>query len=95
MTRLYGDDHPIVATALNNLAVQLADQGRDAEAAPMLRRVLAVRRRVLGDHHIECEPRRSRLWIGVAWGPHPHTPVRVRQGSQGLHQSGVLAGPRR
>ena len=65
MTSLYGPDHPVVATALNTSAVQLADQGRDQEAEPMLRRVLAVRRRVFGDHHIECEPPTQSACAGV------------------------------
>ncbi len=40
--KIYGPDHPNVATALNNLAQLLGDTNRFAEAEPMMRRVLAI-----------------------------------------------------
>ena len=38
----YGNDHPDVATALNNLAALLQDTNRLAEAEPMYRRCLKI-----------------------------------------------------
>jgi tetratricopeptide (TPR) repeat protein len=48
-------DHPLVATALNNLALNLAhldfDQGGHAEAEQLHKRSLAIREKVLGLDH--------------------------------------------
>ena len=38
----YGNDHPDVATCLNNLATLLQDTNRPGEAEPLMRRALAI-----------------------------------------------------
>ncbi len=49
--RVLGDEHPYVATSLNNLAGLYDNQGRYSEAEPLLQEALAMRKRVLGDEH--------------------------------------------
>ena len=46
-----GPDHPDVAASLNNLATLYIDQGRYAEAEPLLKRALAIREKALGPDH--------------------------------------------
>ncbi|MBW4463148.1 MAG: tetratricopeptide repeat protein [Nodosilinea sp. WJT8-NPBG4] len=46
-----GDDHPAVATSMNNLAVLYGFQGRYGEAEPLFRDALALRQRLLGNDH--------------------------------------------
>ncbi|MBL3587083.1 tetratricopeptide repeat protein [Rhodovulum sulfidophilum] len=46
-----GSDHPSTATSYNNLASNLNDQGRAAEAEPLYRKALEIRERVLGTDH--------------------------------------------
>ena len=46
-----GDDHPDVATSLNNLAGLYKNQGRYEEAEPLSQRALNLRKRLLGDDH--------------------------------------------
>ena len=46
-----GDDHPAVATSLNNLAVLYESQGRYGEAEPLYREALALHQRLLGEEH--------------------------------------------
>ncbi len=48
-----GDDHPDVATSLNNLAALYESQGRYSEAEPLYRKALAQRQRLLGDDHLD------------------------------------------
>ena len=50
-TQLLGDEDPLVADALNNLATALERQGKLEEAESMLRDSLAKERRLLGDDH--------------------------------------------
>ena len=45
------DDHPSVATSLNNLAGLYDNQGRYSEAEPLYIDALALRKRLLGDDH--------------------------------------------
>lgn len=45
------DDHPDVATSLNNLAYIYQMQGRYGEAEPLFREALALRQRLLGDDY--------------------------------------------
>ncbi len=60
--RLLGDNHPHVATFLNNLAAALyKSQGRYTEAEPLYLEALDLRKQLLGDNHpdvmlIEGEP---------------------------------------
>ena len=44
--QVYGDEHPSVATSLNNLAILLKAQGKHDEAEPLYRESLAMMRRV-------------------------------------------------
>ena len=46
-----GDNHPLVATSLNNLAALYESQGRYPEAEPLLLEALDLRKRLLGDNH--------------------------------------------
>jgi tetratricopeptide (TPR) repeat protein len=46
-----GDDHPDVATDLNNLAELLREQGKYSEAEPLYRRALEIREAQLGINH--------------------------------------------
>jgi tetratricopeptide (TPR) repeat protein/CHAT domain-containing protein len=46
-----GDEHPLVATALNNLGVMALRQGNLTESEGFLVRSLELRRRLLGNHH--------------------------------------------
>jgi Tfp pilus assembly protein PilF len=47
----FGPDHPLVATALNELGVLYRYQGRYAEAQPLFQRSLAIQEKVLGRDH--------------------------------------------
>jgi tetratricopeptide (TPR) repeat protein len=49
--RLYGNEHPGVATSLNNLATLLHEKGDYAAAEPLYREALALRHKMLGDEH--------------------------------------------
>ena len=49
--RAYGPRHPDVATALDDLARALRDEGKYAAAEPLARHALALRRDLLGDSH--------------------------------------------
>lgn len=49
--RVYGDEHPYVAEALNDVAFTLRKQGRYTEAEPLYRESIAIKRRLLGDDH--------------------------------------------
>ncbi|MEM9817189.1 MAG: tetratricopeptide repeat protein [Cyanobacteria bacterium P01_D01_bin.6] len=49
--RLLGDEHPDVATSLNNLATLYKNQGRYSEAEPLLQEALVMRKRLLGNEH--------------------------------------------
>ena len=51
--RLYGDKHPEIANALENLASALQDKGDLARAEPLYRQALAMWRELLGDTHPE------------------------------------------
>ncbi len=46
-----GDDHPDVATSLNNLALLYDSQGRYSDAEPLLLKALDICQRQLGDDH--------------------------------------------
>jgi tetratricopeptide (TPR) repeat protein len=49
--RLFSEDHPLTASAYNELASNLDDQGKYADAQPLYEKALAIRRRLLGDDH--------------------------------------------
>ncbi|MFZ1028611.1 MAG: tetratricopeptide repeat-containing protein, partial [Limnoraphis robusta] len=49
--RLLGENHPDVATSLNNLAELYRDQGRYNEAEPLYQRSLAISEKALGENH--------------------------------------------
>jgi tetratricopeptide (TPR) repeat protein len=49
--RLFGEEHPYVATVMNNLATLLALQGRNEEAERLFRESLAMFERVYGADH--------------------------------------------
>ncbi|MBO1050787.1 MAG: tetratricopeptide repeat protein [Dolichospermum sp. DET73] len=46
-----GNDHPHVATSLNNLAALYESQGRYNEAEPLYQQALALRQKLLGNDH--------------------------------------------
>ncbi len=48
---MLGPEHPDTLTSVNNLAVLLMSQGDYAGAAPLYRRALEARERVLGPEH--------------------------------------------
>ncbi|MEH2460465.1 tetratricopeptide repeat protein [Nostoc sp.] len=47
----FGDEHPSVATSLNDLAGLYDSQGRYSEAEPLCIQALSMRKRLLGDEH--------------------------------------------
>ncbi|BBC24758.1 tetratricopeptide repeat protein [Pseudanabaena sp. ABRG5-3] len=49
--KILGDQHPSVATSLNNLALLYNSQGRYAEAEPLYQESLQLCRELLGDQH--------------------------------------------
>ncbi|WP_169614189.1 FxSxx-COOH system tetratricopeptide repeat protein [Nodosilinea sp. P-1105] len=49
--RLLGNEHPYVATSLNNLAGLYDNQGRYTKAEPLYQQALAMTKRLLGDEH--------------------------------------------
>jgi tetratricopeptide (TPR) repeat protein len=51
MEKALGKDHPDMATSLNNLAILYDDQGKYAEAEPLLLRSLAIMEKALGKDH--------------------------------------------
>ncbi|MFC1573163.1 tetratricopeptide repeat protein [Candidatus Eisenbacteria bacterium] len=51
--RVLGNEHPDVATGLNNLATLLQLRGKHAEAEPLFRQTIAMRRRLFGEEHPE------------------------------------------
>ena len=46
-----GNDHPDVATSLNNLALLFYSQGKYKKAEPLYQQVLALRQKLLGNDH--------------------------------------------
>ncbi|CAM9940130.1 unnamed protein product [Ectocarpus fasciculatus] len=72
--KLYGSNHPEIATDLNNLACFLKSQGKHDEAEPLFERSQAIREKALGGEHpdvatslnnraslMELQARRSRI----------------------------------
>ena len=51
MLARHGEEHPDVATSLNNLASLYKSQGHYSEAEPLYTQALALRRRILGEEH--------------------------------------------
>ncbi len=49
--RLLGENHPHVATSLNNLAGLYLSQGRSEEAEPLYLQALAIAEQALGENH--------------------------------------------
>ena len=49
--KLLGEEHPDVASSLNNLASLYYYQRRDEEAEPLLLQALDMRKKLLGDKH--------------------------------------------
>jgi tetratricopeptide (TPR) repeat protein len=50
--QVYGDQHPKVATDLNNLAELLYTKGKYDEAEPLYRQAIGVWRTALGEEHL-------------------------------------------
>ncbi|WP_445635165.1 hypothetical protein NSTC745_07094 [Nostoc sp. DSM 114161] len=48
-----GEEHPDVATSLNNLAELYRSQGRYSEAEPLYIQALTLRRKLLGEEHLD------------------------------------------
>jgi len=53
--RLLGDNHPDVATSLNNLAALYYSQGRYTEAEPLYREAIKIATQVLGKNHPDSQ----------------------------------------
>ena len=51
--KVWGPDHPYVATSLNNLAMLYVAQGDYVQAEPLFKRALAINEKVLGRDHLE------------------------------------------
>ena len=51
MPKLLGEEHPSIATTLNNLAGLYQSQGRYEEAEPLYLQALKIRRKLLGEEH--------------------------------------------
>jgi tetratricopeptide (TPR) repeat protein len=49
--KVYGQDHPEVATDLRSLAILYEDQGKFEQAEPLYQRALAIREQVFGSDH--------------------------------------------
>ncbi|MCX5830995.1 MAG: tetratricopeptide repeat protein [Deltaproteobacteria bacterium] len=49
--KVFGAEHSIVATGIDNLAVLYNSQGRYAEAEPLYKRALAISEKILGPEH--------------------------------------------
>jgi CHAT domain-containing protein/Tfp pilus assembly protein PilF len=49
--KVLGDNHPLTAQSLNNLAVLYQSQGRYSEAEPLYKQALAITKSQLGDNH--------------------------------------------
>jgi tetratricopeptide (TPR) repeat protein len=65
----FGEEHPDVATSLNNLAVLYAHQGRYSEAEPLYRDAVAMRKRLLGEDHPNIATSLNNLaWLYDAQG---------------------------
>uniref|UniRef100_UPI000A752B74 tetratricopeptide repeat protein n=1 Tax=Geitlerinema sp. PCC 9228 TaxID=111611 RepID=UPI000A752B74 len=60
--RLLGEQHPDVATSLNNLAELYRSQGRYDEAEPLYRQALEMFKRLLGEQHPRVSPPVSTIW---------------------------------
>ena len=67
--KLHGEQHPRTLTAANNYATSLLDLQRYAEAKLLLRKIVPVTRRVLGESH-ECTLK-MRCLYAVALFPDP------------------------
>jgi tetratricopeptide (TPR) repeat protein len=50
---LWGQEHPYVATTLNNLALLYKSQGHYSSAKTLYERTLTVRKKLLGDDHLD------------------------------------------
>ena len=49
--KVFGDEHPKVAIALNNFASLLKAQGKYDEAVPLFKESLAIKKKVHGNEH--------------------------------------------
>ena len=56
-----GEEHPNYATALNNLAAGLEQEGLHAEARKHLKRALKINKKALGDEHQSTRDTASNL----------------------------------
>jgi tetratricopeptide (TPR) repeat protein len=61
--RLLGENHPDLATSLNNLALLYKSQGRYTEAEPLYLQALELRQRLLGENHPNTVSCRKSLQI--------------------------------
>jgi tetratricopeptide (TPR) repeat protein len=46
-----GENHPDYATSLNNLAALYGDMGNYAQAEPLYKQVLVIRKKILSEEH--------------------------------------------
>ena len=49
--KLLGEEHPDVATSLNNLAGLYNNQGRNSEAEPLYQEAIIIATKTLGENH--------------------------------------------
>ena len=58
---MHGDEHPLVATGLNNLAVLLYHQKKYQEAKMYMEQALNIRSKVLGPDHPDTKAAKGSL----------------------------------
>jgi eukaryotic-like serine/threonine-protein kinase len=73
--RVFGTEHPLVATSLVSLSDALIAQGRTAEALPLLRDAVALRERVLPAGHPDIAKAKTKL--AAAEHPAPRSVARA------------------
>jgi len=77
---VYGHQHPMVVTLMNNIGIALAEQGKHALARPMKEQALRLARKIYGPDHHECVTSQTAVYAEQLW-----TQPVVGLSSQGGH----------
>ena len=92
---MLGEGHPDTATSYNNLAANLQAQGKYADAEPLFRTALEIRRRVLGEGHPDTAPGYNNLAANLhAQGKHAEAEPLFRTALE-IRPAGAGRGPPR